>query len=112
MIKEIQLHYTPLTQDMNAEVGIPIQGTERDLALIVPAKPTTSSLFTWQLLERWIRDQDTLDIPELVGKVIEKGGSVVQCASHSCESTLKICRRFLDEGFLNYSPSCEPELEE
>ena len=111
MIRPIQLHYTPLTQDMTAEVGIPIQGTERDLALIVPAKPTTSSGITWQL-QCWIHDQDTVDIPQLVGKVIEQGGSVVQCASHSCESTLNICRRLLDEGFLNYSPSCEPELEQ
>ena len=72
-----------------------------DQALIVPPKRTAAGM-NWQLLERWIINQSELDVPMLVGKVIDEGGSIVQCACHTCESTVEICRRLSDGGFLNY----------
>ena len=118
-LRPVHPHYKPLRMDYMDPVGIPINDGNNSSAFVVCPKTQRCTLGTWgastlapwtweNLLVHNIAVRHRLDIPDIVQRVVQHGGSVIQCGCFTAESTRAIFEHLRNTGAITPLPPVIP----
>ena len=110
-LRPVAPHYVPLNQDHADPIGTPINGSDDSMAFVVSPNVPECTVYvsnvlvaplTWQnLMVHTVSAEERLDVVDVVRRVVQNWGSVIQCACFTAESTRSICWHLRRSGALS-----------